>query len=107
MDAHTLLGVAGFIVSLLVFAFGLVRWQISAIAKLRDDTKATIDAMHERVNKTREDHQNFKVEVAEKYVSVSHLSEVETRLVKSIDDLGTELRSHNKQVIAALSDRTR
>lgn len=31
--------------------------------------------------------QNYKLEVAEKYASVSHLQEVEERLVKSIDGL--------------------
>jgi len=43
--------------------------------------------LHIRIICGERELQNYKLEVAEKYASVSHLQDVEERLVKSIDGL--------------------
>lgn len=53
--------------------------------------EARIRFFEGRVQKTRDDLNNYKLEVAEKYASVTHLKDVESRMVAALASLTKEV----------------
>lgn len=77
-----------FVVGLMVPTIGTVGWIfIYFVKRLRAiETNA-----EQRVQGVEKDLAAYKLDVADKYASVSHLTEVEQRLVKSMDNLADRL----------------
>lgn len=73
--------------------FKELRKEISTDNEKQDKAvKTDIDKLHERQSRLRSDLQGFRTEVAQSYVNNSHLTDVESRLTKSLDGLTEEVR---------------
>ena len=103
MDTSTFLGVAGFVVTLLLFAFGVFKWVSGAIGTVRAEADKEHKELHRRVNKIRDEVHDMEVRFGKEFAQISHLNEVEVRLTKSFDKLAGAVDRVSNRIDEVLS----
>lgn len=88
---------AGLIIGAVVGIYGLM-WNRSSAHKVE------INALHERINRLRGDHDAYKLTVSEKYASTTLLRETEQRLARSLEALDKRLDELPRYIALALAD---